>query len=350
MKRINVLASKPYDIIIEADALIKAGEYIKEIYNGKKIFILTDERVANIYLARLYQGLENYIVSDVVIEGYEKAKSIESYTDVVSKLIAKGLRRGDLLVAFGGGVIGDLCGFVAATLYRGIDFVQIPTTILAQNDSSIGGKTAINIKEGKNLIGAFNQPKMVIIDPNTINTLPQFEIACGMGEVIKHALIGDRKLVDMIINDASYEEILFNSILVKKKIVEKDEFDTGLRMFLNFGHTFGHAIEKEGNYSKYSHGEAVSYGMLMALRLGEYYQITDHGIYDLLVEMLKKYQIEDYKFSIKEYLPKVIYDKKNISGVIHFILLKEIGKPIMFDINENDLERIAGELNENLSE
>ena len=343
MRRINVNTSKKYDIIIEEGLISDANKYIKEVYNKKKIYIITDERVAPFYLDNFINGLKDYDCQFVIIEGYEKAKSIESFTSVVSSLIEKGIRRGDLLVALGGGVIGDLTGFISGTLYRGIDYIQVPTTILAQNDSSIGGKTEINIKEGKNLIGVFNQPKMVLIDPLTIKTLPKREIDSGLGEVIKHGLIRNEEIIKMLENDYPYEDILYESILVKKEVVLADEFDTGERMILNFGHTFGHVIEKMGGFSKYLHGEAVILGMLMALRLGEYYNKTDKNIYPRLVNLLDKLSIKYEDYSIYDYLPKIMYDKKNISGIIHFVLVSNIGKTNIIEINEKDLEKMAGD-------
>lgn len=350
MKRISINVSESYDILIENNILLNAKKYISEVYSKNRLFIISDCRVAKLYLDKLHQGLADYSYFDVVTEGYQKAKSLKSYEEVVKRLLALGIRRGDMLIALGGGVIGDLTGFIAGTLFRGLDFIQIPTSILAQNDSSIGGKTAINIEEGKNLIGVFKQPKLVLIDPLTIETLPQKEISSGMGEVIKHGLIGDRKLVEMLMEKAPYEEILYRSILVKKRVVEEDEFDTGKRMILNFGHTFGHAIEKEGNYSLYTHGEAVGLGMLMALRLGEYYGFTNNELYPLVKKIMTSYQMDTKDYSIKKYLPKIIYDKKNISGVIHFIILDDIEKTRVFDIKEADLIKMAGDFHENISE
>ncbi len=341
MKRISVDVKTPYEIIIERGIISSASEEIKKVYQGKELFIVTDERVAALYLEKFTSGLKDFNCHSIIIEGYEKSKSIESYSDLCSKLIDCGIRRNHMLIALGGGVIGDLTGFIAGTIYRGVDFIQVPTTLLAQTDSSIGGKTGINIKEGKNLIGVFNQPKCVIIDPETLNTLPIREYNCGLAELIKHGLIRNKSIVERL--EASLkvdDELLADSIIVKRDIVIQDELDTNIRMILNFGHTFGHAIEKEGLYKKYNHGEAVGLGMLMVLRLGESLGITEKGIHDRVLKLFKNLNFVTEDYDIKKYLPLIFTDKKNIAGVLNFIMLNEIGVTSIYKVKESEILNI----------
>lgn len=336
MQKLSVNLKRKYDIIIEDGIIDNIGIHIKKVYNNKKVFILTDERVKDIYLDRVVKALDGFVVNTVCIEGYEKAKSVLVYEEVCSKMIKQGIKRSHLIIALGGGVIGDLAGFIAATLYRGVDYVQIPTSLLAQMDSSIGGKTAINLPIGKNLLGAFHQPLLVLIDPLTLNTLPKKEITSGMGELIKHAFIGDASILNML-DGTINEDVIYKSLMVKKIVVEEDEFDTGKRMILNFGHTFGHAIEKKAGYGYYTHGEAVGLGMLMALNFGEQLGVTPKDIYFKLKSILDKYNFPKDILDINEYLELIKYDKKNIAGTINFILLKEIGEVVIHKIKEDDL-------------
>lgn len=329
----------PYKIIIENGALNKANDYIKEVYKNKELFIITDKRVGDIYFNDLVKNLKDFNTHSIVIEGYEKAKSIQNYEFLLNELVNKGLKRSHMIIALGGGVIGDLAGFVASSIYRGVDFIQIPTSLLAQVDSSIGGKVAINLESGKNLAGAFYQPKLVIIDPNTLNTLPKREFSCGMAELIKSAVIGDKNLLSKLDGNIT-EEIIKEALEVKKHVVEVDQFDTGLRMILNFGHTFGHAIEKKYGYGHFTHGEAISIGMLMALNIGIKLGITNSKIYDIVKDILGKYDLPNYELDIKEYLELIKLDKKNINGTINLILIKEIGEAIIYKVDENELLKL----------
>lgn len=342
MYELDINVSSKYKIVIKNNLISEFNNYIKSIYNHNKVFIVTDERVAKLYLNKIISNLKDFDVESVIIEGYEKSKSIEVYNEVLNSLVLKGIKRNHLILALGGGVIGDLTGFVASTLYRGIDFVQIPTTLLAQMDSSIGGKVAINLPVGKNLVGNFYHPKLVLIDPLFLDTLPPREFSSGMAELIKHAFIGDKSIIDLLTkNDKITEEIVYKSLLVKKKVVEEDEFDKGLRMILNFGHTFGHAIEKESNYNTYTHGEAVSIGMLMAIRLGEKLNITKIGLYEILENILSKYNLLTEKRDFKKYIELIKFDKKNIAGTLNFILLKDFEKPIIYPVLEDKLKEIG---------
>lgn len=340
MKRVKIqLEKNSYDIIIEKDILSRLSFFIAEIYKNKKIYIITDDQVAEFYLQKVRTILEEkFIVEDVIVPHGESSKSIETYCSVVKQLLNKNIRRNELLLALGGGVIGDLTGFVAATLYRGLPYMSIPTSLLSQMDSSIGGKTGIDFDERKNIIGCFKQPKLVLIDPNTLNTLPVEEFKNGMGELIKHAIIGNPKLFQMLLSKPDIdEEIIFESLTVKKHLVEADEFDQGERMLLNFGHTFGHAIELKYNLK---HGHAVALGMLMAIHFGIDLGITNKEVYSKVLTILNLYEISYQEYNYKAYVKDIVYDKKNIAGVIQFVLLRDIGKAFLYPVEESKLKEL----------
>ena len=333
--KINLL-NHSYDIVIEDGLLSHLSFYIKSVYKEKKIFIITDDLVAKHYLDIVTKRLAlDFEVDSVIIPNGEESKNINVYAHVCEELLAKDIRRNHLLLALGGGVIGDLTGFIAATLYRGLPYIGVPTSLLAQMDSSIGGKTGIDFYDRKNIIGAFKQPLMVLIDPKTLDTLAQREFNNGMGELIKHGAIGNPKLLEMLSNKPKInEDIIYESLTVKKKLVELDEFDLKERMLLNFGHTFGHAIELKFGFK---HGEAVSIGMLIALRLGIDLGITDDKCYGIIENILKLYELPYAYYNYKVYLKETIYDKKNLAGKLKFILLKDIGSPIIYEIKEEEL-------------
>lgn len=330
------LGSDSYDIIIENNALDKLASYLKEVYTKKKVYIISDSNVWNIYQNKIKESLSDYLIKEVIINPGETSKSFSTYTNVLERLIDLDIRREELLIAFGGGVVGDLTGFIAATLYRGLPFIQIPTSLLSQMDSSIGGKTGIDFYNRKNIVGAFKQPKLVIIDPNTLKTLPNEEIISGMGELIKHALIGNLELFNKLLTKLPIsEDIIFESLTVKKRIVELDPFDLKERMYLNFGHTFGHLIELERNYS---HGYAVILGMIMAIKLGIDLKITKPIILEQLLNLLANYQIKYEVIDYKPYLKDIIYDKKNLAGKVRFILIKDIGQVVTYLFDEEELK------------
>ena len=340
MKELEVkLNTTSYKIIIEDGLLDHLSFYIKEVYKNKKIFIITDDNVKRLYLEKVINSLKNdFELDSVVVPHGEESKSLKIYAEVCEALIDKGIKRNNLLIALGGGVIGDLCGFVAATLYRGLPYVGIPTSLLSQMDSSIGGKTGIDFYNKKNILGAFKQPKMVLIDPLTLNTLDKREFNNGMGELIKHGAIGNINLLNMLKNKPRIDEnIIAESLKVKRKVVEADEFDLGDRMKLNFGHTFGHAIELKYHYK---HGEAVGIGMLMAIRLGIALGVTDASCLNAIEDILKLYELPCDYYDYKDYLNDILYDKKNIAGVINFIFLTHLGESIIYKIDENKIKEL----------
>lgn len=330
---------KTYQIEIEENLIEKLSSKIKKIYTHQKLFIITDEKVDQLYHQKMVDILKDFDLSWSVIKPGEASKSLEIYQKTISDLIDKGIKRNHLIIALGGGVVGDLAGFIAATLYRGLPYIQIPTTLLAQVDSSIGGKTGIDLKEGKNLIGAFYDPKYVLIDPTFLQTLEPKEYANGIAEMLKAGLIGNPDLYEHIKNKqvVTSKEIAM-AIEVKKEVVDIDPYDQKERMFLNFGHTFGHAIEKKHHYETYKHGEAISYGMLMALEIGIKKKLTPPFLYDEVKNILISYNlIEEPVLKKENYMDLIYHDKKNIAGNLNFIAITKIGKPLIFTLKEADI-------------
>ncbi|TJX62567.1 3-dehydroquinate synthase [Soehngenia saccharolytica] len=348
MKVIKVEAkSNKYDIAIEDGLLKNIGDEIRKIYNGRKIAIVTDSNVYGIYGSTVKKSLEksNFETSFIVLDPGEKSKSLESLQIVYNNFVDFALTRSDLVIALGGGVIGDITGFAAATYLRGIAFVQVPTTLLAQIDSSIGGKVAVNLSQGKNLIGSFYQPKKVIIDPALLNTLPDEQIKNGLSEVVKYACIKDVEFFNYLMKIKNkrdlfnaLEYIIYTCCNIKKEIVEIDEKDNNERMLLNFGHTLAHALEKYFDYN-ISHGEAVAIGMHYITRKTEELGYTEQGTRCKLEELLENFHIS-YNLpnvdmgKIREY---VLLDKKNLSGNLNFVILRKIGEAFIESV---PIERI----------
>lgn len=270
--------------------------YKKSIFR-KKVCVITDSNVAPLYLDRVVSDLEKegYEVFSFIFKAGESSKTTAVIVEMVEFLAEKGLTRKDLVVALGGGVCGDMAGFAAAVYLRGIDFVQIPTTLLSQVDSSVGGKTGVDLPQGKNLCGAFHQPVLVLIDPLALHTLSDHYFSDGMGEVIKAGCIKSAQLFEKIENKdvkENIEEIIFECVDIKRGVVERDEKEQGERALLNFGHTIGHGIEKLHNFSGVSHGEAVGIGMLMISEIGEKAGLTEKGTADRIKAVLEKYNMK----------------------------------------------------------
>jgi len=328
------LKNKSYNIEIEKGLLSKVGEKLKSLYNGKKIFVVTDKTVFSLHGKTLVDSLDSagFEVKVDVLEPGEKTKSLTSLEHVYNSMLDFKLTRSDLVIAFGGGVIGDLCGFAASTYLRGVSFVQIPTTLLAQTDSSVGGKVAVNLARGKNLVGSFYQPKAVYIDTSLLDTLDDKTFADGMAEVIKYACIRDKELFELISANSNRKAIenhidyvVFRCCDIKRSIVENDEFDTGERMLLNFGHTIGHAIEKHYNYETFTHGMGVAAGMCMISEIAEGKGLTKRGTADEIKAVVTGFDLPYHSDVGSSILDSVSLDKKNIGGYLNVILLTEIG-------------------------
>ena len=325
-----------YDIIL--DNLNEFHKHITSLYTHKKLFIVTDEHVFSLYEDKVKKALSSFEVFFTVIEPGETSKNFITYQTVISDLISKGIKRSHLIISLGGGVVGDLTGFVASTLYRGMPFIQIPTTLLAMVDASIGGKTGIDLPEGKNLVGAFYQPKAVLIDMAFLETLSKEEYRNGMAEVIKAGLIGNPSLYAQVRRPMTLNvSQLKDAILVKKAVVDIDPFDLKERMHLNFGHTFGHAIERYFKYERYKHGEAISYGMLIAIEVGMSLGITPEGLYDEVKGTLQAWHlVSDPVLTKDRFVTFIGTDKKNTAQGFHFILLEAIGKPVIKTLQLGD--------------
>lgn len=297
---------------------------IQSFYHEKEIYIITDKNVFNLYSEKIKEVLEGYTLYFCVLKPGEKAKSFKSYEKVVNKLIENNITRKHLILALGGGVVGDLAGFIASTILRGIDYIQIPTTLLAQVDSSIGGKTGINLKQGKNLVGTFYPPKHTIIDTIFLETLKEENYQEGIVEMIKIGLLKDNDLLTYIReNEKVTLTEIHKAVNAKIFFVEDDEFDQNKRQLLNFGHTFGHAIEKQSKY-KISHGKAVAYGMLIALKIGK----SPIAMYDDLEKMLISKRIFNAPYSNYKELEKYLnFDKKRTPKGLQFVVLEDYQKP-----------------------
>lgn len=323
-----------YEIIVEKNSIRSLATFIKTFYTYEDLFIVTDENVDELYHDFIKGILNEFSLHIVVIKAGEQSKSFPTYLEVINQLMDKGIKRNHLLIALGGGVVGDLTGFVAATLYRGLPYIQIPTTLLSQVDSSIGSKVGIDLVKGKNLIGSFYPPKLVVIDPIFLETLSKREYNQGVAEMIKAGLIANKELYNFFkdVKKVTTKEILM-AIEVKRNVVLKDPFDQKERMLLNFGHTFGHALEKKYKYQTYKHGEAISYGMLIALEIGIRKGLTPKHLYDSIRHtlelhgLIKKpyFKAEDLKEDIKT-------DKKYTAEAFHFICLSDIGQGIVTQI------------------
>lgn len=337
-----------YEITIANSSLTLIGKKAKPLVRGNKAFIITDKNVAKYYLEKASQSLRSsgFQVESYIIEPGEQSKNAESLFTIYGKFHDSGITRSDLVVALGGGVVGDLAGFAAATYMRGIPLIQVPTTLLAQVDSSVGGKTAIDLPFGKNLVGSFYHPLAVIMDPGVLATLPRSIMNEGMAEVIKYGCIRDANLFQQIeSNSMDLEWVLERCIHIKTTVVAKDERDTGERMLLNFGHTIGHAIEKVCSFGNISHGQAISIGMVVACRMGECLGVTKAGTADKVKKCLEKFGLPtDCELPLDEILLTIRSDKKTLSDKIYFVLLKEIGTGILYPMDSSTLNETLREV------
>lgn len=330
-----------YPIHISSGALSHLGEIAAETVKGRKAFVVTDSNVAALYLEKAVLSLKTagFNVYTCTVPAGETSKSQQMLFLLYDQFHEAMISRTDLIVALGGGVVGDLTGFAASSYLRGCPLIQVPTTLLAQVDSSIGGKTGIDMPYGKNLIGAFYQPKAVVIDPSVLSTLSRARMAEGMAEVIKYGLIRNELLFASIERGTfDLEFILERCIRIKTTVVQNDEFDTGERMLLNFGHTLGHAIEKLTGYSTFSHGEAVAIGMVYAAIMGENAGITPVGTADRIRAVLTKWQLPTQtELSVQDLYNTMLSDKKKLSGKIYYVFLKKIGDAATFPLSPEEL-------------
>jgi 3-dehydroquinate synthase len=346
--------SKQYPVYIGSGVTENLQDFIKKSFpDVSSTLIITDQTVGHLYLAQLESTLSDVKTSHFLVPSGESAKTFDVYYDCLTFALEQKLDRKSLIISFGGGVVGDLSGFVAASFMRGIPFIQVPTTILA-HDSAVGGKVAINHPLGKNMIGAFHQPEAVFYDLRFLSSLPEREIRSGFAEIVKHALIQDLSFYKWIranvedlseLNGEKLQHALVRGIGIKAVIVTEDEKETGVRAFLNFGHTLGHAIEAECGYGEISHGEAVIIGMLFALKLSK--QIT--GLDFNEAEFASWLKTLGYQVSLPEglspnhLLERMKQDKKSIGQKVRFVLLNQIGTPVINEVTDDMLLKSLSE-------
>lgn len=349
--QLTVNTSKPYEIIIERGCLDELGARCAALFPaGAKAAVISDSNVFPIYGERALDSLREagFAPSSFVFPAGEGSKQLSTVGDMLGFLAQQGLTRSDFLVALGGGVTGDMAGFAAACYLRGVSFVQVPTSLLAQVDSSVGGKTAVDLPQGKNLAGAFHQPSLVLIDPDTLGTLPPLFFSDGMGEVIKYGCIRSRALFETLRDAADLrpqmESILFSCVDCKREIVEHDEFDTGERMVLNFGHTLGHALEKAHGYTGLTHGAAVGIGMVLIARLGEHMGLTEDGTAEQIASLLEKYGLPvSDSTPLDQIVEATALDKKGLGGDLRIVLLHTIGDSFVHRLPRAEFARLCRE-------
>ena len=342
MITIPVKASRCYDVQIGRGILSSAGEQIRTLHpKAKKAHIVTDFHVYEFYREPIEKSLTQAgfkTVFSTFLPG-EESKGALAYFTLLDDLAEEQHTRSDIIIALGGGVIGDLAGFAAATYLRGVPYVQIPTTLLAMVDSSVGGKTAINLDAGKNLAGAFYQPSLVLCDTDMLGTLPDTVYRGGMAEVIKYGMLGSRALLENLSaqNDLDIAQIIAQSVSMKRDIVEKDEFDLGQRMLLNFGHTIGHAIERLSDYT-ISHGLAVAIGMAVDTRAAIRADLSPPECLAVLESLLKRFKLPNQTdFSPEEIYHAALGDKKRSSDAITIVIPRALGKSSLETIPTDEL-------------
>ena len=346
------LGERSYPIRIGSGLLKDPGVWRTEL-RGRHVLVVTDEHVAPLYLARVREGLASLTHDAIVLPAGEAAKTLESAARIFAALAALGASRDGAVIALGGGVIGDLAGFAAATWMRGIDFVQMPTTLLAMVDSSVGGKTGVNLESGKNLVGAFHQPRAVLIDTETLTTLPRREYASGLAEVVKYGAIDDAEFFSWLEahadalnaqDAAALAEAVAVSCRHKAVVVARDERERGERALLNFGHTFGHAIEAASGYGSLLHGEAVAIGMVIAARLSALLGRAPPHDADRLAALLARFALPTALprgLDADALLTRMRLDKKNVSGRLRLVLWRGLGRAdVVPDVDESTIRRV----------
>lgn len=349
MKTLTVaLPGREYDILIQRGLLNQCGEHIRRVLpKAVRLALVSDSNVVPLYAERVLNSLSQagFDCRLFTVPAGENSKNAARLSELWEGFMAFSLTRTDGVVALGGGVVGDLAGFAAATALRGVAFIQIPTTLLAQVDSSVGGKVAIDLKAGKNLAGAFYQPRLVLMDPDVLNTLPDAVFADGMAEVIKYGFIADKAFLEALEQNPSrtaimdnIESVLYTCCNIKRRVVIEDELDTGLRMILNFGHTLGHAYELAGHYETYTHGQAVAAGMVRASELGEKLGITPPDFSQRIASLVTELGLPAYiECTAEDYQAAIGLDKKGEGESIILILPDRPGHVVPHKIKKSEL-------------
>lgn len=355
------LGQRSYQILVGSGLLAEAGRHVAAVFpsNRGRALVITDDTVAGIHLDPVTRSLAaaGFTVSSAIVPAGEQSKSFEQLSRLCDACFRAGLERRSLIVALGGGVIGDLAGFVAATYLRGLPFVQAPTTLLAQVDSSIGGKTGINLPGGKNLVGSFHQPVLVLADVAALATLDDRQFSSGLAEVVKHAMIRDAALFDLLESDAgkllardpaTLEEIVARNCGVKAAVVSADEREEGLRASLNYGHTVGHAVESVASYGVYTHGEAVALGMAAAAVIARSRSYISDAVVVQQNKLLESFGLPTRlrrPLDADALLEAMRHDKKVLSGRLRFVLPVAIGQTrLVDDVTDDELRRAVSKI------
>ena len=346
MEIIRVNASKEYDVVIGSGILSSLGERCASLFGKSRALIVTDSNVAPLWLQKTKASLENAGMDtlEFVFTAGEDSKSKETLFELLEFAAENRITRSDFAVALGGGVTGDMTGLASSLFLRGIPFIQVPTTLLAAVDSSVGGKTAVNLTAGKNLAGAFYQPSLVLCDTDTLSTLPDCEFANGMAEVIKYGVIFDKELFDKVQSGdvkSDIEKIIARCVELKRDVVAKDEFDCGDRQLLNFGHTLAHSVEKCSSFG-IAHGSAVAIGMVIAAKASFALGWTDEDCTEAIINANKNNNLPvECEFSPRMLADASLSDKKRSGGTINFVVSKKIGECVLKKIPVEDLYKIA---------
>ena len=327
MKRITIKTNNPYDILIESGALSRVGEFLTEIYSPRKVCVIADSTAGSLYSKCVMDSLADagFSPSRVLFPAGEHSKNLTTYANVIEALASENLSRMDVVLSLGGGVVADIAGFVAGTYMRGIDLVHVPTTLLSAMDASVGGKAAVNLREGKNLAGVFWSPRMVICDPETFKNLRESQIQDALSEGVKNAVVSDAGLISKI-REGDLEYLLERSLSIKKSLIEVDEQDLSLRRLLSFGHTVGHCVEKASSYS-ISHGQAVAIGMVAEAKAAFSMGYTKTDISSELAGILRDIGLPtELRYSAEELFPLALVDKKISGDTISIVVPESIGK------------------------
>ena len=351
-KLIVDLGERSYPISI-GENLLEQTELFSSAIAGKKVMIVTNDVVAPLYLQKCRETLKDFQIDEVILPDGEKHKNLSTFETILSTLLAKKHARDTTIIALGGGVIGDMAGFAAACYQRGIAFIQVPTTLLSQVDSSVGGKTAVNHELGKNMIGAFYQPQAVIIDITCLKTLPAREFSAGMAEVIKYGIIYDYSFFSWLEENVANIKALHPDAItymikrcceIKAEVVAQDEKESGIRALLNLGHTFGHAIEAEQGYGNWLHGEAVAVGMIQAAETAEQLGLIERSQVERIISLIKQFDLplsSPETMTYANYAEHMQLDKKVLDGKLRLVLPTSIGSSDLFDnVSEAVLRRV----------
>ena len=343
MNSVSVKASQSYEVIIGSHLLPNIGAYLSKIHKNFKAAVISDTNVWPHYGHILMDSLTKAGFTPVfyVFPAGEASKNASTYLDILNFLAVNRITRSDLIIALGGGVVGDITGFSAATFLRGVPYVQVPTSLLAMVDSSVGGKTAIDLPAGKNLVGAFKQPKLVLCDTDVLNTLPKEWFLDGSAEVIKYGVLYDPNLIQSLLETGpnfNRENVITKCVTFKRDVVEEDEYDTGARQKLNLGHTIGHAIEANSHFT-ITHGQAVAAGMAIVTKAATAMGLCANETYDTLVSILSRFSLPiTTTFSASELFTSALSDKKRTGGNVNLIVPRQIGCCDIFSTPVSELE------------